>query len=253
MSNYYVNKSKYEKDFTILPNKMLSDENLSWRARGILCYLLHLPHDWVIHESEVMKHSSKEGRDAFKTAIKELYEFGYMKKESTRDEKGKITGWNTYVFPDSQITRNPQSGQPTNWSEQNVDNPSLLSTNVLQSTESLPITNKQKHQSKIDDIFEEWYSGYPRKEGKGYAKSKFKSKLKEGVTLDELKNGLNNYINYIKLNNIQKKYIKTPGTWLNQDCHLDEYDLTPKQGGKYGRNQTSSKPTPDEDYDNFSL
>ena len=36
-------------NFTILDNTCLKDENLSWKGRGLLVYLLHLPNDWQIY------------------------------------------------------------------------------------------------------------------------------------------------------------------------------------------------------------
>ena len=33
-------------NFTILDNTGLRDPNISWKAKGLLAYLLHLPDDW---------------------------------------------------------------------------------------------------------------------------------------------------------------------------------------------------------------
>jgi hypothetical protein len=48
---------------------------MSWKARGILIYMLSLPDDWEVHLSEIAKHSEKDGRDSFASGIKELEVF----------------------------------------------------------------------------------------------------------------------------------------------------------------------------------
>lgn len=56
----------------------LNDERLSFRAKGIMSYLLSKPDDWELNTRELQK-ASKEGRDAVRAAVKELIEFGYVR------------------------------------------------------------------------------------------------------------------------------------------------------------------------------
>ena len=68
----------------------LKDTNLSWKAKGLLAYLLSLPDDWQIYESEIVKHA-KDGIDSTRTAIKELIDAGYIERQRVRDEKGRLS------------------------------------------------------------------------------------------------------------------------------------------------------------------
>lgn len=78
-----------ENPYTMISNSVLRDKKLSWKARGILAYLLSLPDDWQIYESELIKHAT-DGRDSLRSGIKELEGRGYLLKERIRDENGRL-------------------------------------------------------------------------------------------------------------------------------------------------------------------
>lgn len=70
--------SKLKSDFTQIPNAVLLDERLSFKARGILALLLSRPADWRIYLSEISERSSKDGKKAVQSGFKELVEMGYL-------------------------------------------------------------------------------------------------------------------------------------------------------------------------------
>ena len=41
-----VRSKRPEKHYTVLGNDIIRDQRLSWRARGILVYLLSMPENW---------------------------------------------------------------------------------------------------------------------------------------------------------------------------------------------------------------
>ena len=67
---------------------ILQDENLSWRARGIAAYILAHP-DTVI-TIDNLKDKGREGREAVRTALKELEDAGYLVRERRNDSNGHI-------------------------------------------------------------------------------------------------------------------------------------------------------------------
>lgn len=75
----------------------LENPKLSWKAKGILAYLLSLPDDWQIYESELVKHA-KDGRDSLKKGMQELINAGYIYRERIRNEKGQLKGYNYLVY-----------------------------------------------------------------------------------------------------------------------------------------------------------
>jgi hypothetical protein len=83
--------------FTNVPNEAIEDDRLSFRARGILVYLLSKPDTWDAR-SEQLIDAGREGREAIRAAMRELKEFGYMEhiKEQYVADNGKKL-WRTIV------------------------------------------------------------------------------------------------------------------------------------------------------------
>jgi len=90
-------KNKVINNFAMIPNKLLADERLSWKAKGVLCYLLSMPYDWKIYTEEICKHS-KDGVKCLNAAINELIKFGYITRDVIRVEKGHYGGYEYSVF-----------------------------------------------------------------------------------------------------------------------------------------------------------
>ncbi|WP_433542106.1 hypothetical protein ACQP10_38110 (plasmid) [Streptosporangium sandarakinum] len=71
---------KRQSRFVQIPSSTIRDKRLSFRARGILAYLLDMPDDWDVR-SEVIAADGKEGREAVRTALRELGVQGYYRLE----------------------------------------------------------------------------------------------------------------------------------------------------------------------------
>lgn len=82
-------KNKYKRDFTVIGNKTLEDDKLTFEARGLLCFLLAKPTDWTV----IMQHlinSSPAGKHVVSRIVNELIENRYMVKSRIRNEKGRF-------------------------------------------------------------------------------------------------------------------------------------------------------------------
>jgi len=90
-------KNPQANKFAIIPNELLADTRLSWKAKGVLCYLLSMPPDWKVYTEEIAKHST-DGIKSLNSAIKELIELGYIKRDIIRVEKGHYGGYEYSVF-----------------------------------------------------------------------------------------------------------------------------------------------------------
>ncbi|MGI5526868.1 hypothetical protein ACQEVX_05375 [Streptomyces syringium] len=82
--------------FTVISNATLEDSRLSFRARGILAFLLAKPDGWIAR-TEAIATQGKEGRDAVRNAVKELKVIGYYRVVTERLSNGQIARY-TEVF-----------------------------------------------------------------------------------------------------------------------------------------------------------
>lgn len=86
------------------------------------------------------------------------------------------------------------------------------------------INKKEIYKEKFEDI----WKLYPNKKGKTNAYKSFTKAIKDGVSLDTIKQGVINYVNYIELENVKPQYIKHGSTWFNQRCWEDDYTIKRK-------------------------
>ncbi|MGF0173145.1 hypothetical protein ACQF36_22380 [Streptomyces sp. Marseille-Q5077] len=75
--------------FTVLPTATLEDSRLSFRARGILAFLIAKPDSWRVR-AESIAAAGKEGVEAVKTALRELKDHGYYRVVTERLKDGTL-------------------------------------------------------------------------------------------------------------------------------------------------------------------
>lgn len=75
-------------------------------------------------------------------------------------------------------------------------------------------TTKTSAPSKLDAAFDEFWTVYPRKVGKGAAKVALVKALRRGVELDSIMDGIRRYV--ADRNLPEPQYIPNGATWLNQ-------------------------------------
>lgn len=82
-----LESKKLEGNFTLIPNKLIRDERISFRARGIFIYCASHVDDWKLSIRSIARATS-EGTSAVSSALKELEKFGYLSRERTKAKKG---------------------------------------------------------------------------------------------------------------------------------------------------------------------
>ncbi|MFK4011760.1 DnaD domain protein [Bacillus cereus] len=129
---------KKDNNYSVINNTGLKDKRLSWKAKGILAYILTLPDDWVFYREELSQHA-KDGINSLRSGMQELKEYGYIKRFPIRDEKNKIVRWETIIYEipmdDFPPVETPPAGNPVA-DNLPVENHKLLNTNI-QSTKEL--------------------------------------------------------------------------------------------------------------------
>lgn len=72
-----------------IPRKTIRDQALSWKARGLLGFLLDLPDGWDVR-AEWLETQGPDGRDAVRTGLRELRKRGYYRVERRRLADGRF-------------------------------------------------------------------------------------------------------------------------------------------------------------------
>ena len=85
MAKFKVNLE--QNNFTVMTNYHLRDKNLSYKAKGLLSFMLSLPNDWDYSLKELVA-ISKESKDAIRSILNELKHHHYLKIEPSRNENG---------------------------------------------------------------------------------------------------------------------------------------------------------------------
>lgn len=72
-----------ENPYTVVANAIMKDPKLTFRALGVLCYLLSKPDNWTVRLGELVK-AKGEGRAAIKSAVALLKQLGYLEVKQRR-------------------------------------------------------------------------------------------------------------------------------------------------------------------------
>ena len=118
--------------YTVMANHHLRDERLSLKSKGLLSLILSLPDDWRI-SIEGMTQFSADGKDAIRSAIRELTDAGYITRAQTHSEAGTFSGYD-YIVHETPAA-SPSSGFPTmekpTTENPTTENPTLRNTERL--------------------------------------------------------------------------------------------------------------------------
>lgn len=118
---------KRENPYAQIDKTPINDARLSMKAKGILCYLLSKPEDWVVRVKDIVAHCT-EGEKAIYSGLKELEKVGYISKKQVKKKDGKF-GALEYIVRETPINL------------ENTLNPHHTLKNVDKST-NLPLAQK---------------------------------------------------------------------------------------------------------------
>lgn len=231
-----VHREEHNEGFTQVSNAVLRNVNLSWEARGFLCYLLSLPDDWSFSIKGLVKQTGAT-EHTIKRLVKELQIEGYVVLTRHTNERGKVTKWTWDIYetgkkvqmlksPQVEITRCGESqmvAEPDSGSTTCGKTASIQITNINKELNK-QITKENKQQggvlSEVEKMFLQFWSIYPKKVDKKGSFRAFKNipKLKE------------QFPGIIKALEIQKEsdqwtknhgqFIPNPTTYIHQERWL---------------------------------
>jgi hypothetical protein len=202
--------------FTAIDRRTINDDQLSFRARGILIWLLDKPDDWVCDSTRLAQQAT-EGRDAVRTALKELEAAGYLERLKSRDDKGHwVTEWVIHETP------------PDDWKsgvgQSGVGKPGAITEDSVLTTETeTPLPPSEGSVEVVPEwevFFDAFWDFYPRKVGKPAAKRAMKAKYIH-ENRHAMADGIKAWGYYWARANTEEQFIPHPSTFLNQERYND--------------------------------
>lgn len=190
----------FDDHYTQIPNDWLRDTRLTFKSRGLLALLMSHSQGWSLSIASIAA-ANQEGKDAIRSAVKQLEHFGYLLRTQAND--GGKFGEAVWVTQDPADL--PMAGFPTS------DNPTPKK-NILKE-EQVKETNTPK-QSVTEELFGEFWNAYPRKIDKAKAFRAFKSATKR-TKFEDILAGVLAYRSDPKR---EPDFTKYPATWLNNDA-----------------------------------
>ncbi len=106
--------------FFIMAKDIVNDERISWKAKGMLAYLLSKPDDWQVYVTDITNHG-KDGIDAVSTGIKELEGAGYIVRNQLRESGGQFMGYEYHVY-ETPVSGLSINGKPVNGESKTTKN-----------------------------------------------------------------------------------------------------------------------------------
>lgn len=132
---------KKNSNFTQVSNALLRDKNISFKAKGLFCYMFSMEDNWNFTMQSIAT-QQKDGLDSIKSAMDELKLFGYVKYEKLPTGKG------LYYLDDEPKVENP-----------NVENPNLGKSTPIKNTNLNKNNNNKSDEdfsSYCDDLVSAW-------------------------------------------------------------------------------------------------
>ncbi|MFA5669892.1 MAG: conserved phage C-terminal domain-containing protein [Candidatus Cloacimonas sp.] len=169
---------KRQSNYIQVSNSFLRDEKLSFKAKGLFCYMFSMAEGWNFTIRSIAK-QQKDGEASVKSSLDELKELGYVTYTKHVDGSG------TYYLDDEPNVENPNVENP------NVENPNLGKSQRIKNKQSTKNNNCLEEQlvSNIVEIVEHLNqvcrTNYKHTSAK--TKTLVKTRLKDGFTLEDFK------------------------------------------------------------------
>lgn len=142
-----VFKIEKNQNYIVMSNHHLRDRNLSYKAKGLLSFMLSLPDDWDYSLAGLCS-ISKESRDGIRSILKELQEYHYVEIEKVRGNKGYFEyNYLIYEIPHFIDLENEQNNPDTenpHLDTPNVEMPTQINTNKINTKKQIDKDDKTK-------------------------------------------------------------------------------------------------------------
>lgn len=223
-----IRHRKRDRDFLQLHNSVVNDPNLSFKAKGILAYIVSKPDSWVVRINDLCNHST-DGEESIRSGLKNLQQHGYARLVRGGENGGGY--WEVFETPclNPESKKNtemavsaisgggdmavyPISGKP-NFGFSDPSNTDVLAIQDSLRKKEVHIPPKGENLTHEETIYKE----YPLKAAKPAALKAIRKALEKHpfeYLLEKTKQ-------YAEIRGGNMEFVPHPATWFNQERYDD--------------------------------
>ena len=193
-----VIKVEKNKNYTVMSNYHLKEQDMSLKAKGLLSVILSLPEDWNYSIAGLVA-ICKENETSIKSTLEELKQFGYLKvikKMPNETSSGRIEY--EYIIYEKKQDIEKQEVENLVVEVLGVENQGQLNTNKLSTNE----LNTNNYKYIVDFLNSKADTNYKHTTGK--TQSLIRARMNEGFTLEDFKQVISNKCNDWKGTDFEK-------------------------------------------------
>ncbi len=143
-------KVQKTKNYTVMSNYHLQDRRLSFKAKGLLSFMLSVSEDWE-YSVKGLASMAKDGVDSVTATLKELEQSGYVSRKQIRSKGGKFKEVE-YTIYERPVTADNDTDVPSGYeNEEKSEKPKQAETSRISSTEpnrENPVSAKPEQREK---------------------------------------------------------------------------------------------------------
>ena len=129
-------------NFTVVSNSFLRDERISFKAKGLFCYMFSMSDDWNFTIKSIASQQF-DGQSSIISALKELKDTGYISYEKHNDGTG------TYTLNDEPKLENPNLGNPNLGKSTRIKKDQLAKKDKInKNVAEAPVTSSKQQKKK---------------------------------------------------------------------------------------------------------
>lgn len=207
-----VRIAKHTHPFVTIDRRPLENPNLSWRAKGLLTYLLSRPSDWTVQMTH-LESMSTDGKTGLRSIMHELRRAGHAQIEQRRSPDGKHGAGTEWVIYEERKTRDERKPE-----SQETRDSGFSETLVFDALTKKDTTTKKDTNAQARECEEVW-KAYPRKVAKPSALTAIRKAIKAHGYLRVL--AATRRFAVIRPDK-NDSYTPHPATWFNQQRYNDD-------------------------------
>lgn len=96
--------------YGVIPNDILNNKKISFKAKGLFGFLQSKPDGWSFSVKRICS-QTKDGKDSITSGIKELEKAKLLQRKPTKNKNGKWDGYD-YILSDYPFPENPSTVYP---------------------------------------------------------------------------------------------------------------------------------------------